>query len=351
VPTVGTYNLTLVLTEATGVSTDGGYAPQAYIPFSPAIPLHPIHFDSSSVTWSMDFSTGIATISAPQIDNSSGVATGALRLELWAVPAVYHGGALTGTLMAEQQLSSLTATGTGAADSLSLAMTSPAAGTPFYTALVLTEYTGASNNDGGYVVQDYRYNSNSITLTPSLSVQSAETQFNAGDITTLISVSDSAANVVAGLDNLQSIAKSNQLTTVTLTDSGVPTVTVTAAQFAADTTALNDITSPHALVVEMTGNAAQHNFTGENWSGVSALQFADQTVIVAAAPGPANAVTTGNITELYSAVLAREPDVGGLAFYQNFLKSNPSTPLQTFAEFFLNSTEYTSAHREVAGFV
>jgi len=94
--------------------------------------------------------------------------------------------------------------------------------------------------------------------------------------------------------------------------------------------------------VQMTGTAAAHNFSGENWTGANALQFSDQTVIVAATPGSANAVTTGNITELYAAVLAREPDVGGLAFYQNFLKSNPSTPLLTFADYFLNSTEYKS---------
>src|SRR5579859_2927552 len=157
-------------------------------------------------------------------------------------------------------------------------------------------------------------------------------------------VTDSAAGVANALSGLKSMAGAGDLASITLTDTGTPNLTVTAAQFAADATALNDITSAHAVTVQMTGNAAQHNFTGENWTGASALQFADQTVIVAATPGGANAVTTGNVTELYSAVLAREPDVSGLAFYQNYLKSNPTTSLQTFAEFFLNSTEYTSAH-------
>lgn len=345
-PTVGTYNLTLVLTEATGVSTDGGYAPQAYIPFSPPTPLYPIHFDTSSGAskWTMNFGTDTATINVPQIDNNSGVATGTLRVELWATTAVYHGGALSGTLLAEQQVSSISASGTDAAAALSLNMTSPATGTPFYTALVLTEYTGASSFDDGYVVESYQTNSNTIILTAPLTVQLATAQFSAGSSTTQIAVSDSAANVAVGLDSLQSIAAANELTTITLTDGGVPTLTVTAAQFISDTTALKDISSPHAVIVEMTGNAAQHNFSGETWTGATALQFADQTVFVAATPGPANAVTTGNITELYSAVLAREPDVGGLAFYQNFLKSNPSTALQTFAEFFLSSTEYKAAH-------
>jgi len=77
---------------------------------------------------------------------------------------------------------------------------------------------------------------------------------------------------------------------------------------------------------------------------VTALHFSDFTDIIAAQPGGANGITTGNVTELYSAVLGRTPDVSGLVFYQNYLTANPATSLQTFAEFFLNSTEYTSAH-------
>ena len=77
-------------------------------------------------------------------------------------------------------------------------------------------------------------------------------------------------------------------------------------------------------------------------SNVTALVIGGQTDIVAQTPGPANAVTTGNITELYSAVFAREPDVSGLAFYQNYLKANPTAPLLQFADYFLASTEYTS---------
>jgi len=183
--------------------------------------------------------------------------------------------------------------------------------------------------------------------TPILTLNSA--QFTA-DATALnhisgnYAISDSAADILSNLSTVETLATAGKLSGITLTDTGTPTLTVTAAQFAADAAALNDITSAHAVTVQMTGNAAGHNFTGENWAGATALQFADQTVFVAAAPGGANSVTTGNVTELYSAVLAREPDVSGLAFYQNYLKSNPTTSLQTFAEFFLNSTEYTSAH-------
>jgi hypothetical protein len=75
---------------------------------------------------------------------------------------------------------------------------------------------------------------------------------------------------------------------------------------------------------------------------VSALHFSDFTEIVAQTPGPASAATTGNITEIYGAVFGREPDVGGLAFYQSYLAANPGTPLTQFAQWFLASPEYAN---------
>lgn len=157
-------------------------------------------------------------------------------------------------------------------------------------------------------------------------------------------VADSAQNVAGSLDALAMLAVKGDLAGITLTDGGIPNLTVTAAQFTADSAALGEISSPHTVTVQMSGSAAQHNFSNENWAGASALHFSDQTVIVAATPGPGNAVTTGNVTELYSAVLDREPDIAGLAFYQNYLEQNPATPLLQFAEWFLTSTEYTTSH-------
>ena len=159
-------------------------------------------------------------------------------------------------------------------------------------------------------------------------------------VTVTDTLSDSAADIQASLDQLEPLVAANTVRAITLTDGGTPDITVTAAQFAADSAVLKAISSAHSVTVEVSGDAAQHDFSADHWAGATALQFADQTVIVAATPGPANAVTTGNITELYAAVFSREPDVGGLAFYQNFLKSNPGAPLLTFADYFLNSTEY-----------
>ncbi|HMA51809.1 MAG TPA: DUF4214 domain-containing protein, partial [Magnetospirillaceae bacterium] len=78
----------------------------------------------------------------------------------------------------------------------------------------------------------------------------------------------------------------------------------------------------------------------DHLSGVTALEFGSSLDIVGATPGQGT-VTTGNITELYGAVLSRQPDVPGLAFYLQYLKANPDTPLVQFAQYFLASPEYT----------
>lgn len=175
-----------------------------------------------------------------------------------------------------------------------------------------------------------------------------------GALSFAASVSESAAAVSSNLDALEAAAKAG-LTSIALTDGGIPTLTITAAQALSDIDALKTISTPLAVVATASGTASQYAITPagdgvhftlsgngatETISGVQAVEFSDFTDIVVAKPGSANAVTTGNVTELYSAVLDREPDVGGLIFYQNFLKSNPSTPLQQFAEWFMASTEY-----------
>ena len=188
-----------------------------------------------------------------------------------------------------------------------------------------------------------------------------------------LAVGGSSASVIGELGTLQSLAAKGEISGIYLSDVGA-NMTITAAQLNADGAALNDIASSftltvtagasavniaglsgHATTVVFSGDASQYSVTASNGTvtvsgggvsdqltNVAAIQFADFTEIVAAAPGSASAPTTGNITELYSAVLAREPDVGGLSFYQAALQKNPGTSLLTFATYFLNSTEYTS---------
>lgn len=76
--------------------------------------------------------------------------------------------------------------------------------------------------------------------------------------------------------------------------------------------------------------------------GMDAIQFADSTEIVAKTPGTGT-VTTGNMAELYGAVFGREPDVTGLTFYNAYLATNTTTPMTQFAQWFLDSPEYTGS--------
>ncbi len=190
-----------------------------------------------------------------------------------------------------------------------------------------------------------------------------------------VAVQDSAANVSAQLDALQSVATEGKLAGISLTDSGAPSITLSATQLTSDAAALADIQgtsqlevtpvagvtikgmSGVATIADFAGTEASYSFAaaGDGMdltvsgsggstevSGVQALHFTDGSLIVAATPGPASAVTTGNLAELYGAVFGREPDVGGLAFYQAYMSKNPATSLQQYAEFFLNSPEYTA---------
>ncbi len=64
-----------------------------------------------------------------------------------------------------------------------------------------------------------------------------------------ISVTDSAADVVGALDSLQTLAAAGKLSSIILTDGGIPALSVTAAQIVQDAQALNAITSAHTLSV------------------------------------------------------------------------------------------------------
>lgn len=192
-----------------------------------------------------------------------------------------------------------------------------------------------------------------------------------------LSVADSAAALQGGLGLLQTEFANGKLTAAAVTDASHAAITVTPSQLAADqgvidllsgnftltvnaTSAANvGITGPsgHGTVVELSGSASQYTLTpagngvgftvsssagADEISNITALSFGGTLDFVAASPGKADAITTGNVTELYGAAFGREPDVPGLAFYQASLKSNPSVGLSTYATYFLSSSEYTA---------
>ena len=201
--------------------------------------------------------------------------------------------------------------------------------------------------------------------------------FNQGTTPYQVAVSDSAANIFAGLDQLQQMMPSWALLGIATTDSGIVTESISSATLAADRGVLSiidssmilDVTasgteasieglSNLATVVVFSGTASQYSFaanatagtfdvTGPNGavtalSHVVALQFADHELFVASqTPVTGATVSSAQITELYSAVFSREPDVSGLNFYEQFAAANPGTSFVSYAQFFLTSAEYT----------
>lgn len=211
------------------------------------------------------------------------------------------------------------------------------------------------------------------TETAAQAAQSA----TGGGLVTAASVSDTAANVQANLDGLETLAGAGKLTGITLTDSGIPVISVSAAQLTADAAALKSIaglfdlsiTAPATsttvtgltgdanmvilpgasseYTVTATGDGATFTVSGgglaDQVSHVQALKFSDFTDIVASqTPPQAGAISSAQITELYGAVFGRTPDIAGLSYYQNLAAANPSTPFLQYALNFLASPEYAN---------
>lgn len=195
----------------------------------------------------------------------------------------------------------------------------------------------------------------------------------------LTQVSDSAASLLANIDALNALVAGGHALAITLTDAGIPTLSLTAAQLSADAAVLKDVGTDFTLaidgsaanisvagiagrgtVVQFAGPAANYSVTPsgdgtsftvtdtgtgrtsvDHLSGITALHFGDGTDFVAQAPSTTG-ITTGNVTELYSAVLARTPDVAGLAYYQAQISTTPNLSLNQLAQNFLSAPEYVS---------
>lgn len=199
--------------------------------------------------------------------------------------------------------------------------------------------------------------------TPRIGLSAQMAVSVAASATAPVTVIDGSEDVQNALDALQALAVASKLAGVAFLCLTFPTLSVTTAQMSADADALAKflgdflVTSPGGSLAGFSGDASHYSVTvaGDGVevggkgadivvSGPAELRFADHTELVAAAPGSGGAVTSGNLAELYSAVFGREPDLGGLTFYQDYLQKNPGAPLLQFAEWFLSSPEYTANH-------
>ncbi len=252
-------------------------------------------------------------------------------------------------------------------------------------------------NDNGVVVGQGLYNgvgqafdlSFEWALSGNQTVSVAWSSYQTNQLYWPVTIEDKAVNVQAGLDAIQVMAASGDISSIVLTDGGIPALTVDPTQLTADLSTLKNISgnftvdvtasAPNVTIAGLSGHANTAVFSGaasqyavtptgdgtsftvtdvgtgrssvDHLSNVSALQFSNFADIVASqTPPAAGAVSSAQVTELYSAVFGRTPDVAGLAFYQTYAAAHPSTPFTQFAMWFLSSPEYTgnAAHTYAA---
>lgn len=197
-----------------------------------------------------------------------------------------------------------------------------------------------------------------LTLPTSLTLTSttAVNEFNGGQLTGPVAISDSAVSVAANIDGLQALAAKGDLGSIALTDSGTPSLLLSAAQLSADSAVLNQISGPytltvtagaaaisitapsaHATTVEFIGTASQFtlgaangavtvtgNGVTDHLSGVLQIAFNDLTVTIA---------QTNSLNEytalLYQGSLGRTPDAGGLESWETLVNALPSSTKAT----------------------
>ena len=128
---------------------------------------------------------------------------------------------------------------------------------------------------------------------------------NANSQVTLITISDTAANVAANLDALNG---SSHVTSIALTDNGVPALTLSVAQALGDTTALSDIATPYTITISDTAANVAARFDALNGdSQVTSIVLTDAgipTLTLTAAQYANDTKALGEITTPYSIVIS-----------------------------------------------
>ena len=96
---------------------------------------------------------------------------------------------------------------------------------------------------------------------------SAAAALNVSNVSTPVVVADSAANVALYLDSLHGLAAAHKLTSITLTDTSVPSITITPAKLINDADALLLISNVNwTLALSGTVTAAQATGANEYFS-------------------------------------------------------------------------------------
>ena len=96
-----------------------------------------------------------------------------------------------------------------------------------------------------------------ISFPGQLTAAQAIASYQANALTTPTQVQDSAVNVAGNIDGLQTAVAAAKISAITLSDSGVPLVTISANQLNSDAAALNAIASSYTLAITGAPSASQ----------------------------------------------------------------------------------------------
>ncbi len=174
-----------------------------------------------------------------------------------------------------------------------------------------------------------------ITSAYNLSI-SGVTAANASSVAgqahvTSITVSDTAANVVANITALETLATGNKLSSITLTDSSAPTLSLAASQFTADSAALAKIVSPYNLALSGGGTVSMgstianvqsvtlqsassaYNFTGNNIAGLVITDNSSTNDTITTGNGNSDAVYAGSGVDIITMGTGSEDTVVALS--------------------------------------
>ena len=114
-----------------------------------------------------------------------------------------------------------------------------------------------------------------------------------------LAVTDTGANVVTNIAALQSVAAAGNLSSIVLTDSSAPTLALTAAQYSTDGTALGKITNAYNLSIS--GVTAANASTVAGASHVTSITVSDTAANVVTNIAALETLATG--TKLSSIAL------------------------------------------------
>ncbi len=113
--------------------------------------------------------------------------------------------------------------------------------------LVNAQVQNLVNYMAAYIAANPSFNTATATQVPANALLQAE--INAAWTASKIALSDKSANIASELNSLQTLAANGTLGSITLTDLGTPTLSITNIQLTSDVTALSKITSAYNLAI------------------------------------------------------------------------------------------------------